>query len=267
MELPKHLMDYHLHTYRCHHADGDMIEYVESAVQLGITSIGFADHAPTQDHFDSEHRMSWHELENYVMEIENLRKQFSALTIFTGIEVDLYPGFEENLYELQSNFPIDYIIGSVHYVADQLIFNLHENNNLKKSHQSCLDEYLRGMHIGISSGMLDVIGHLDVIKYLFPDDINTVHDALLPLFPLISKNNLIVELNTSGFRKQPKQAFPDPIILKSLAQSKIPICLGSDAHQSNEVGMDYDKAMSLLHDIEYNCKSINNSQLHCYITE
>ena len=38
--------NYHTHTYRCQHAYGSEREYIEAAIRMGITELGFSDHVP-----------------------------------------------------------------------------------------------------------------------------------------------------------------------------------------------------------------------------
>ena len=40
------IANYHTHTTRCNHAVGSEREYVEKAIELGFSELGFADHAP-----------------------------------------------------------------------------------------------------------------------------------------------------------------------------------------------------------------------------
>ncbi|MEI6157332.1 MAG: PHP domain-containing protein, partial [Atribacterota bacterium] len=40
------LCDYHIHTHRCGDAKGDYEEYIQEAVQKGITEIGLSGHCP-----------------------------------------------------------------------------------------------------------------------------------------------------------------------------------------------------------------------------
>ncbi|MCD4692171.1 MAG: PHP domain-containing protein, partial [Calditrichales bacterium] len=54
--------DYHIHTKLCKHARGEMEEYVEQALRIGLKEIAFTDHIPLPDNFDIAHRMAYHEL-------------------------------------------------------------------------------------------------------------------------------------------------------------------------------------------------------------
>ena len=37
--------NFHTHTYRCRHAEGDIADYVKKAAELGMNKIGFSEHA------------------------------------------------------------------------------------------------------------------------------------------------------------------------------------------------------------------------------
>ena len=43
------LRDYHTHHKRCHHAEGDIIDYIKSAIEKGLTEIGISDHFPMKN--------------------------------------------------------------------------------------------------------------------------------------------------------------------------------------------------------------------------
>ena len=38
--------NYHTHTTRCNHAEGEDRAYIENAIQGGLETLGFSDHAP-----------------------------------------------------------------------------------------------------------------------------------------------------------------------------------------------------------------------------
>ncbi len=255
-------MDYHLHTSRCLHAAGSMPEYVEAAIRMGIESIGFADHAPTTSGFDPGHRMTWQEFEGYIKEIEEIRKLFPEIEIFTGIEADIYPGFETDLVYLRDRFPVDYVIGSVHYVSGQLIFHAVQETRSPEIMQSLLNEYFMTLKQGTESNLIDIAGHLDVVKYLSSGTVTEqLRKAMISIFQLLAEKQIIVELNTSGLRKLPEQTFPDPEFWPILAGYGIQVCLGSDAHQPGQVGHGFEAASDLLLKTDFRQQSRSASGL------
>jgi len=91
--LPK--VDYHMHTPLCGHAHGEPAEYVERAIQVGLSEIGFSDHAPLVAYQDSRYTMRDDQLNDYHRMIEAVQKKYPAFIIKLGLEADYIPGFEE----------------------------------------------------------------------------------------------------------------------------------------------------------------------------
>jgi histidinol-phosphatase (PHP family) len=61
--------NYHTHTTRCNHAEGEDREYIENAIKGGMETLGFSDHAPylfpNTDYY-SAFRMQIEELEELI---------------------------------------------------------------------------------------------------------------------------------------------------------------------------------------------------------
>lgn len=122
----KGVADYHIHTKFCHHATGEMEEYVRVAVEKGFTEIGFADHAPASDGYDPVHRMALSRFPEYVERIQGLRDEFTHMNIRLGIETDFYPGFEPFLERFLQSFPVDYVVGSDAHKPEEVGANFND---------------------------------------------------------------------------------------------------------------------------------------------
>ena len=243
-------VDYHIHTKLCHHASGEMEAYVRNAAAEGLTEIGFTDHAPAIEGFDPGHRMMLSEFPGYVKAIQELNEKYTTISIRLGIEADIYSGFESFLEELLREFPIDYVIGSVHFV-DGLSVHVED-------HELCRDEKRRFVHryfdlveTGVCSGLIDVVGHLDLVKWTFPDMKDEILDAGCNVLRAVRDEGVILEVNTSGWRKPPCEVYPSPGLLRAAYSLNIPVCIGSDAHRPEEVGVDFQSAMVLLKELGY----------------
>ncbi|NLC27509.1 MAG: histidinol phosphate phosphatase, partial [Campylobacteraceae bacterium] len=87
--------------------------------------------------------------------------------------------------------------------------------------------------------------HLDLIKlfkFLPKKDIRLIAKEALDA---IKKANLVVEINTAGYRKPIKEQYPSNDLLEELAVRDIPITFSSDAHKPEQVGMGGKKATAL----------------------
>ncbi len=60
-----------------------------------------------------------------------------------------------------------------------------------------------------------------------------------------------VEVSTAGFRKPVGELYPDPAFLHACARRGVPLSLASDAHQPEDVGLDFAQAVALARDAGY----------------
>ena len=114
--------DYHSHTPLCRHAQGIPEAFVDAAVVAGITEYGISDHAPVLPEPFDDWRMLERELPQYFRWIERARAQAQGqLVIRAGLECDWLPGCESWIEQLAARYEWDYLIGSVHYLSDDVM--------------------------------------------------------------------------------------------------------------------------------------------------
>ncbi len=109
------MKNYHTHTYRCKHADGDVEDYVKVAIEKGITVLGISDHTPLPDNRWQEMRMKINELDDYGKEIERARGKYPEIKILKGMECE-YAVEYDDFYrdELLGKRQFDYLIAGTH---------------------------------------------------------------------------------------------------------------------------------------------------------
>ena len=64
------LHNFHTHTYRCKHAEGDVEDYCRVAVEQGMSTLGFTDHTALPDDRWVSLRMYYAELPEYSRAID-----------------------------------------------------------------------------------------------------------------------------------------------------------------------------------------------------
>ena len=250
MQLPA---DYHMHTPLCHHAVGEPVEYARRAVEIGLPEIGFTDHSPLPlDNFD-DWRMSDRQLDEYVAKVRLAQETFPQLTIRLGLEVDYLPGHEAWIRQLAGRHPWDYFIGSVHYVSDSWdIDNPAKLSEWKKRDAfEVWSAYFDRLAQAARSRLFHIIGHADLPKKF---GIRPAQDCR-PLYERFvmaaAEAGCAVELNTAGLRKDCREIYPCPELLRLAHNRKVPITFGSDAHAPAEVGMNFPEAVALARSIGY----------------
>lgn len=242
-----------------------MASYVRQAAENGFKAIGFSDHAPVDCGYDPRHRMDVSEFSEYTEAINLLQQQNPSLQIRCGIEADIYEGFENSLLSLTHNQPVDYVIGTVHYIDGVFVFGDEASGFSKWEKRQLIRQYFKLIKAGIQSGLIDIVGHLDVIKWTLADMKPVIYENAVEILNLMSETHHILELNTSGLRKRPAEMYPDFTILQMAADLRIPVCLGSDAHRPEDVGADFPPAVEMLQTLGYHKQTVFRKDLLVYM--
>ncbi len=255
--------DHHTHNAMCHHADGNLEDYVRAAIIKGLEGLGFNDHFP-QWYMPpgppyNTYSMDRAELSVYFQTARQLREKYkNQIPLKIGMEVDYTcctPDCKHVLKPELAIWPFDYIYGSVHVVTvDGETWTVDDEvymNKWDKGHNDAFfEDYWLNVHAAIKSGLFDIIGHLDLPKKFakvpeHPDRIAPLVDEAIEL---LAKWKVATEINTSGWYKPVAEQYPSQDILKKLARAGVGIVLGSDAHKPELVGRDFPRAITLLRD-------------------
>lgn len=246
------LPDYHIHTALCKHATGDIAEYRSEAKKQGIPEICFADHVPNPDGYDPAHRMALDQFLSYRAMIEALQDGQSP-KVLLGVEVDYYEGCERFLKEWLPTQEFDFVLGSVHFIEEWGFDNPAERNVWDSADiTTTWIKYFNILLKLVNSGFCDAVGHLDLPKKFGhrPKE-KDLKEMALPVLDRIAEAGMGIELNTSGLRKPVGEIYPSPLIVALAREREIPICFGSDAHCSDDVGNGFALALDLAREAGY----------------
>ncbi len=241
-------IDLHNHTTRCHHAEGTIDEYIQRAIELGIDIYGFSEHAPMD--FDPHYRLKFEEMKGYEQEVLAAKQSYQEqIDIRLGYEVDYLEGhIDRRVLEA----PVDYLIGSVHFL-DKWSFDNPEFIGEWKSRN--IDEIWRAYFEAIEAmakyGKFNIVGHFDLIKvfkFLPSKDIRLLAKEALRA---IKKSGMPLEINGAGLRKPIRELYPSQPLLEEAYAYGIPITFGSDAHSISQVGFGYSEAIALAKGVGY----------------
>lgn len=241
------LLDYHMHTYLSDGRDSHE-QMIASAAFRGIQEIGFTDHVSIKP-------VGW------AMPIENIEHMISrvhavqaenntGVLVKFGVEMDYFFGMERQIQEIISKIPVDYVIGSVHFI-DSWNFDTdvaeYDSTDINRFYR----QYFKAVQQSAKSKLFDIIGHCDLAKKFayyptFPLDV--LYDEAAQVF---KKTDVVVEINTSGRAKPCNEFYPSAQFLERLAYYKVPVTLGSDAHVEQNVGQFFDDAIAELKALGY----------------
>jgi histidinol-phosphatase (PHP family) len=239
------MIDSHCHTFYSKHAVGSVDELVRASIAAGVTVLTVTDHAPFP--VDKYNRLLESELESYFADIDKAQQIYKGeITLLRGLELDFMPGTEVYTRRLLQNHPIDFVLGSIHYVMveNEPMAKVWELSRLKS--KSFLDSYFASLESLIECGLFDAVGHADCLLRAIPED-----EFLLraePLLATIARSGIAYELNASSSRKSILNpytgeeliggcAYPSRTFLTKLLALNVPFTLGSDAHTPQDAGL------------------------------
>lgn len=261
----KKRFDLHTHHYRCGHAVGTIEEYIVAAIEADLHVIGISDHMPhvysEKDQLLPGITMPKSELQSYVAEVLQLKQQYAGkIDVLLGIEADYFAHHKQAYREALQLYPFDYIIGSVHFVEDESIFNEKRWEGLSTVEKTIVtDKYYKTIQGAVKSNMFQVIGHLDAMKANYPEFSSLPTNELDKTLQVIGEYGVSMEVNTSGKTKKVGGWYPSDDILERALFYGVDITFGSDAHDPSRVGDDFTLVEEKLKEIGY--------RAWCYVKE
>ena len=169
-----------------------------------------------------------------------------------GIEADFIPGREERMRNLLDGRPWDYVVGSIHFIAEgALDYDKYDVWNSGRSPDHVWRTYFTWLGELASSGMFDILAHPDLVKHWgkerpWPDkDLRFYYDIAMEQ---IAESGIAVEVSTAGLRKPVGELYPSSAFLEMVVDAGNPIALSSDAHTTEHLGYGYEDALKFLAD-------------------
>ncbi len=248
----------HTHTQFC---DGhaQMEEFVKAAIEHGITRLGFTPHSPLP--FHTPCNMEKEKVEAYFAEVTRLRREYCGkIDIYAGMEVDFldeWGPWSEYFAEL----PLDYKIGSVHFVPtpdgsgeyvdidgkpERFTENMHKvfDDDVEWVVRKYYEQALKM----IERGGFEIIGHLDKVGYnasVFRRGIDREpwYDTLVKReIEGVMDMGYIVEVNTKSWENHGRM-FPDERYWDLLRRWGATLVINSDAHYPELINAGREYAM------------------------
>lgn len=226
---------FHVHTYRCGHAEHVPDEaYIIRALQLGASDIWFSDHAPFPgDPF--RNRMRYEELPEYIDTLQTLKRQYTGrINIHIGLETEYLPSFDTSGYykKLMGNTGIEFLLLGQHMAElggnpVRYTFSMDKTWLAENEYKTLGDAIVRG----IETGYFDFIAHPDRIFRRCKTWTSGMSDVSSKIIQAAKSRGIPLEQNEASMR-QKEHFWPE---FWMLAKGQTQIIHGLDAHFVNEL--------------------------------
>lgn len=225
--------------------------FLDRASQVGLSEIGVTEHLYR---FQEARAILWTDrvagysvqrAGEYLTLAEEARSE--GLPVKFGLEADYVPGKEDEIERVLSLFPLDFVIGSVHWL-DGWAFDLDPATWQGRDVAGVYRQYYETLGEAAESGLFDIIGHPGNIAYhgIRLDAQHGVHpgsslqsDLEEAFLERAARVPVVLEINSGGLLRPARELFPRPQVAQRIAEMGLPISTASDAHRPEDVGHDF----------------------------
>ncbi|MHB1468983.1 MAG: histidinol-phosphatase, partial [Solirubrobacteraceae bacterium] len=225
------LTDYHLHlrpdeagtTAERFFTPENASRYRRAASERGVEELGVSEHIYR---FEQALRIWRHPfwLENAADDIDAyVRFVREETDLKLGIEADFVPGAEDRTAQLLESYDFDYVVGSVHFIAERAVdMDAYSIWDGSSSPAEIWRRYFETLGEAARSGLFDILAHPDLVKVWgngtpLPDgDLRRYYELAIDG---IAESGIAVEVSTAGLRKPASEIYPEPAFLAMCVQA------------------------------------------------
>lgn len=237
--------DLHTHTLYSHARDSAAAMYA-AAIQKGLTCFGFSEHSPRPEKYTYTHeyrdKLNAH-LPDYVRDVGELKRKGGACRVLLGMEIDWFENDQAFVRTAATQFPFDYLIGSVHFLGT---WGFDDNtgawDKLTQSQREIqYRSYFMTWRKMLDSGLFNIAAHPDLIKIYSVDsfhlwlakeeNLRLICDCL----QVLRQRNMAMEISSAGIRKPCREIYPCAAIMRLASEVGVRISFASDAHTTEDV--------------------------------
>ena len=166
--------------------------------------------------------------------------------------MDWIPGREDSIAALLEAWPWDYVVGSVHFLADGAVDHDGYDAWDSADPDRIWSTYFDMLGDAAASGLFDILAHPDLVKVWGrgrPEPPRPRREYYDIAIDRIARADVAIEVSTAGLRKPVGEIYPARDLLGMFVGAGKPVALSSDAHEPETIGHGYDAAVELLHDV------------------
>jgi histidinol-phosphatase (PHP family) len=249
----------------CTHASDTLEELVQAYIRQGFGWVGLTEHMPpVEDRFryadeaDAGLTASalYARFERYMATGRALQKKYARqISLYIGFETETYTGAYPFIERLVRKFAPDYIVGSVHHVADQGIDATAAQYQRLAQQLGGVDALYKA-YFDVQYDMLvrlkpQVVGHFDLVRIFDPDyrlrmENTSIRRRIQRNLEAIRSLNLIMDFNLRPLQRGESEPYITRSILQEVRDLGIAVIPGDDAHSAATAGNFVDDGIHIL---------------------
>lgn len=252
----------HSHTQYC---DGraTLSEMAAAAADAGFRVWGITPHSPLPPLAQCQANMSADDVQKYLDDAERTKALYDGrMKVLTGMEVDFIDADWGPHIDRFQRMPLDYRIGSVHFVPTQQGFPMDCDGSaerflryLKDAFEGDLryvvEKYFEQVLTMLERGGFEILGHCDKIAgNASAADPEIEHRSwyrslMEDVISHAASAGVLLEINTKALESR-KRFYPSPSWWPMIKTAGIPMVVNSDAHYTDKINAGRPQALKLL---------------------
>ncbi|TPX44924.1 histidinol-phosphatase [Synchytrium endobioticum] len=248
----------------CQHAYGELEQVIQKAIDMGFVCFGMSEHMPRsqeKDLYPEEVELKYTPsclattYDNFVSNAQRLIAQYETpnTSLLLGMETEYIRLSDLDLVtQLRTQHQIDYIVGSVHHVAevpvdysDAMYTSI---EHMLGSTETVFRVYFNAQYEMLKILKPEVVGHFDLVRLFRP-----YHPLSKDVWGLIDRNiqcivsyGGLVEINSRALKKNLPWPYPFKDIVQRMMACNVKFTISDDSHGPNDVAIHYDKLRDYL---------------------
>lgn len=250
-KIVKDTDSYNLHTHTQFCDGRDTMEEIAMAARLaGLRYLAFSPHSPVP--IDSPCNMKKFQLQEYYDETDRLKGAYAdKMEVLRSLEIDFLGADYGPHIDWFQSLPLDFRIGSVHFVPNQEGVLLDCDGRferfaqyLKEGYEGDLryvvEKYFEQVLMMIERGGFELLGHFDKIagnaSQAFPglENENWYVALIDDVVSLAASSGLIIEINTKAYVDKGR-FYPAERWWNKLIEAGVAVAFDSDAHYATKI--------------------------------
>lgn len=243
--------NYHTHTKRCGHAEGEDEDYVLEALGSGITDLGFSDHIMLPGFSQPNVRGEYSVLDDYLESIDNLKQKYKdRMHIHVGFEAESISEYFPYYRELIESGTIDYLILGNHFSlgSDHQIKTYFAHTPTSESIREYRDRAIEAL----KTGLFSCFAHPDYYMSAMPKITKEAIKIAKELIQTAMELDIPLEVNVAGIRNGKKNVgntlryiYPTDAFFELAGKMKAKCIIGIDAHSPRDISDDDSNSLAV----------------------
>ena len=254
------LVSYHTHTKRCHHAVGEDEEYVLAAIERGVKTIGFSDHAPMPypNGYVSYYKMGEDEIGEYFSTLLALREKYKdKIDIKIGFETEYYPALWNAALEYWSKYPLDYLILGQHFLTNELYDPEAKYSGYETDCPENLKIYTDRVIEAMNTGKISYVAHPDLLNFV--GDEGFYRSEARRLITEANRLSIPLEINLLGMSE--KRSYPQSMFWEEAGRLGAKAIIGCDSHSPDRVAKPEEISEAMRYADKYGVELVEDVEL------